>query len=66
MKASMQVEPEWTTRKGAQRLSGLSRATIDRAVAQKKIESTKMGRTRLVNIASLRAWIASDEWLVRN
>ena len=55
----------WLSRTAAQIYSGLSRATIDRAVSQKKIESIKKGRRRLLRRESLETWIRSDEWLER-
>ena len=57
------VLPGWLTRRGAVEYSGLSRATIDRAVAQGKVRSVRKGRTRLIRRESLDAWIESDEWL---
>lgn len=64
MRSGVSGEPVgWMTRAGAARWSSLSVKSIDRAIRAGEVVSVRKGRKRLVERASLDAWIRSDRWL---
>lgn len=57
--AEPNVEPLYTSVKGATEITGLSPVTIYRLIAAEKLMARKSGAKTLVEIASVKAYLAS-------
>ena len=55
------IEPVTVTIPGAIRASGLGRTKLYELIAKREIASVRVGSRRLVNYASLKAFLASRE-----
>lgn len=54
------MEPITCTYLAAAAMSGLGRRSLERLVAQREIESRRIGGRRLIVVASLRRYLAGD------
>jgi excisionase family DNA binding protein len=58
---SSSIEPMATTIATAQKVSGVGRTTLYRLIKEKRIRTYRVGTRRLVDLASLRQFLASQE-----